>query len=96
MFAFRPGHQHLSWVALLTLPLLLAFVVGSPIPHPLFGPFTLSTGTSHASWLAEVPATGAWVAWGMGLATQVRRRRRTSPGQVRIKSTGPAGGSADR
>jgi hypothetical protein len=77
MFAFRPGHQHLSWVALLTLPLLLAFVIRAPIPHPLFGPVTPSTGTSHAGSLAEVAATGAWVAWGMGPVTQVRRRRRT-------------------
>ncbi len=93
MFGFRPGHQHLTWVALLAVPLLLAFMIGSPIPHPIFGPGAPTSATSHVGPLAEVAATGAWVAWGTGLAKQVRRHRRASPAQLRIKPSAPAAGT---
>lgn len=78
MLAFRPGHQHLNWVALFAVPLLLAFVIGSPIPHPLLVPGPSNSRSQVGPW-AEVVATGAWVAWSAGLATQVRRRRRANP-----------------
>ena len=76
MFAFRPGRQHLNWVALLAVPLLLAFVIGSPIPHPPLSPGASSSAKPQVGQLAEVAATGSWLAWGAGLATQVRRHRR--------------------
>ncbi len=96
MFAFRAGHQHLSWVTLLAVPLLLAFVIGSPIPHPLFDPGAPTSAKPHVGLLAEVAATASWVAWGAGLVTQIRRRRKTSPAHMRIKPNGPMAGTADR
>ena len=86
MFAFRPGHRHLTWVALLAVPLLLAFVIGSPIPHPLLDPGACSSAKSHVGALAEVVATGAWVAWGTGLVTQVRRGHRKAASQLGWRS----------
>ena len=50
-----------------------------PIPHPLMGPGASSSAKAHVGLLAESIATGAWVAWGAGLAAQACRRRRTSP-----------------
>ena len=90
MIGFRPGHQHLNWVALLAVLLLLAFV----IPNPLFGAGAPITATSHVAPLGEVAATGAWVAWGAGLATQMQRRRRT-PRRARITPNGSTPGTAD-
>lgn len=88
MFAFRRGHQHLSLVALLAVPFVLAFVIGSPIPDLHFG--LGGTATSHVGPLAEVAATGAWLAWSAGLATEMRRLRSPRPAQVRIKPNRPA------
>lgn len=89
MSAFRPGHQHLNWVALLAVPSLLAFVIGSPIPHLLLGPGASSSAKAHVGVLAESIATGAWVAWGAGLAAQVRRCRRvTRAHQIGVKPSG--------
>ena len=55
----------MNWVALLAVPLLLSFGIGSPIPHPL-GPGASTSAKSHVDPLAEVLATGAWAAWGAG------------------------------
>ena len=92
MFAFRPGHQLLNWVALLAVPFLLSLGVGSPMPHPL-GSGASTSAKSHVDALAEVLATGAWAAWGAGLAAQVRRRRGTSPHRDEDKSKRPGRGN---
>jgi len=48
----------MDWVALLAVPWLLSFGIGSPIPHPL-GPGASTSAKSHVDPLAEVLATGA-------------------------------------